>query len=180
MVENTHSTQSSTYFHRHLFGIINQVFLALSWYYLCVFRLLYTLILTSCLLHRLIMEVNKHIKTAMWVVLNIVIITCFIAPDYAAENLRNLSQGFQSYTGGNFSRVHDSEGSSTDPTLLKNAEAVIRLFERQPAQRSNTTALADYVKALVKVHRLEEGELLNALQRGNDHVLQYIECSALY
>ncbi|KAI3875635.1 hypothetical protein MKX03_026038 [Papaver bracteatum] len=112
------------------------------------------------------MAVNKHIKTAIRVVLYIVIIAYFIAPDYAGENLRNLRQGFESYMGGNLTRLHDSEGVVTDATVLKDAEAVISLFESQPAQRSNTTALADYVKALVKVHRLEEGELLSALQRG--------------
>ncbi|KAI3942176.1 hypothetical protein MKW98_003775, partial [Papaver atlanticum] len=78
----------------------------------------------------------------------------------------SLRQGFESYMGGNLTRVHDSEGVVTDPTLLKNAKAVISLFESPPALRSNSTTLADYVKALVKVHRLKEGELLNALQRG--------------
>ncbi|KAI3841098.1 hypothetical protein MKW92_004701, partial [Papaver armeniacum] len=102
------------------------------------------------------MAVNKHIKTAIRVVLYIVVIAYFIAPDYAGENLRNLRQGFESYMGANLTRVHDSESVVTDPTVLKDAEAVISLFESQTAQRSNTTALADYVKALVKVHKLEE------------------------
>ncbi|KAI3925448.1 hypothetical protein MKX01_035306, partial [Papaver californicum] len=108
-------------------------------------------------------EVNKHIKTAMRVVLTIVFIALLIPSD----KLQNLHQRFESYTGGYLTRVHDLEGVSTDDTiLLKEATAVIKLFESQPEQHSNSTALVDYVKALVKVHRLEEGELLKALQRG--------------
>ncbi|KAM7256410.1 hypothetical protein ACFE04_012151 [Oxalis oulophora] len=45
-------------------------------------------------------------------------------------------------------------------------EAVIRAFESQPSLHSSNSALAEYIKALVKVDRLEESELLKTLQRG--------------
>ncbi|RWR72581.1 Peptidase M41 [Cinnamomum micranthum f. kanehirae] len=46
------------------------------------------------------------------------------------------------------------------------AEGVIKLFESQPSLHSNPSALAEYVKALVKVDRLDESSLLKTLQRG--------------
>ncbi|KAJ7176034.1 hypothetical protein O6H91_Y541900 [Diphasiastrum complanatum] len=45
-------------------------------------------------------------------------------------------------------------------------EGVIRWFEGRPLQHHNSGALAEYVKALVKVDRLDESSLLKALQRG--------------
>lgn len=45
-------------------------------------------------------------------------------------------------------------------------EAIIRIFESQPSLHSNPSALSEYVKALVKVDRLDESELLKTLQRG--------------
>ncbi|KAK8660800.1 hypothetical protein V6N13_051709 [Hibiscus sabdariffa] len=45
-------------------------------------------------------------------------------------------------------------------------EAVIRLFESQQSLHSNRSALSEYVKALVKVDRLDESELLKTLQKG--------------
>lgn len=45
-------------------------------------------------------------------------------------------------------------------------EAVIRLFESQPSLHNNTSALSEYIKALVRVDRLDESELLKTLQRG--------------
>lgn len=45
-------------------------------------------------------------------------------------------------------------------------ESVIRLFESQPSLHSSPSALSEYVKALVKVDRLDESELLKTLQRG--------------
>lgn len=45
-------------------------------------------------------------------------------------------------------------------------EAVIRIFESQPALHYNPSALSEYVKALVAVDRLDESELLKTLQRG--------------
>ncbi|XP_058068679.1 ATP-dependent zinc metalloprotease FTSH 4, mitochondrial-like isoform X2 [Magnolia sinica] len=46
------------------------------------------------------------------------------------------------------------------------AEGVIELFESRPSLHSNPSALAEYVKALVKVDRLDESSLLKTLQRG--------------
>ncbi|KAK6129494.1 hypothetical protein DH2020_036727 [Rehmannia glutinosa] len=68
-------------------------------------------------------------------------------------------------------RVRHNEGSN-DAAYLKelyhrnDPEAVIRLFESQPSLHSNPSALAEYVKALVKVDRLDESELLKTLHRG--------------
>ncbi|GMJ15756.1 FTSH protease 4 [Hibiscus trionum] len=45
-------------------------------------------------------------------------------------------------------------------------EEVIRLFESQPSLHSNPSALSEYVKALIKVDRLDESELLKTLQKG--------------
>ncbi|KAI3841094.1 hypothetical protein MKW92_004697 [Papaver armeniacum] len=64
----------------------------------------------------------------------------------------------------------ESEGLTSDAT--KDAERVIKLFESQPAQRSNSKALVDYVKALVKV------ELLKTLQTGMSNAsMQNVEKS---
>ncbi|XP_004497735.1 ATP-dependent zinc metalloprotease FTSH 4, mitochondrial-like [Cicer arietinum] len=56
-------------------------------------------------------------------------------------------------------RLRDLD-SSEDP------EAVIRTFETQPSLQTNPTALSEYVKALVKVDRLDESELFKTLRRG--------------
>lgn len=45
-------------------------------------------------------------------------------------------------------------------------EAVIRVFESQPSMHTSPSAFKEYVKALVKVDRLDESELLKTLQRG--------------
>ncbi|XP_042487482.1 ATP-dependent zinc metalloprotease FTSH 4, mitochondrial-like [Macadamia integrifolia] len=76
-----------------------------------------------------------------------------------------------SYVGSLARRARDADGAN-DVTLLKelyrrsDPEGVIRLFESQPSLHSNPSALAEYVKALVKVDRLDESELLKTLQRG--------------
>ncbi|XP_042509020.1 ATP-dependent zinc metalloprotease FTSH 4, mitochondrial-like isoform X2 [Macadamia integrifolia] len=76
-----------------------------------------------------------------------------------------------SYVGSFARRAHEA-GGATDATLLKelyrrsDPEGVIRLFESQPSLHYNPNALAEYVKALVKVDRLDESELLKTLQRG--------------
>ncbi|XP_010262088.1 PREDICTED: ATP-dependent zinc metalloprotease FTSH 5, mitochondrial [Nelumbo nucifera] len=84
----------------------------------------------------------------------------------------SLQERFQSsYVGNLARRVRDSDGGN-DATLLKelyrrnDPEGVIRLFESQPSLHSHPSALAEYVKALVKVDRLGESELLRTLQRG--------------
>lgn len=81
------------------------------------------------------------------------------------------SLGKSNYFGSIARRLRDSEESS-DAAYLKelylrnDPEAVIRLFESQPSLHSNPAALAEYVKALVKVDRLDGSELFKALQRG--------------
>jgi hypothetical protein len=46
-------------------------------------------------------------------------------------------------------------------------ESVIRWFESRPLPHLSSAAMAEYVKALVKVDRLDESALLKTLQRGN-------------
>lgn len=76
-----------------------------------------------------------------------------------------------SYVGSLARRIRDTNGSN-DLAYLKelghrnDPEAVIRLFESQPSLHSNPSALSEYVKALVKVDRLDESELVRTLQRG--------------
>ncbi|KAK1282424.1 hypothetical protein QJS10_CPB22g00769 [Acorus calamus] len=68
-------------------------------------------------------------------------------------------------------RFQSSYLGSNNSTFLKelyrgDPEAIIRTFESQPSLHSNSAALAEYVKALVKVDRLDESALLKTLQRG--------------
>lgn len=66
-------------------------------------------------------------------------------------------------------RDADNRGSAASFRELyhqSDPEAVIRQFESQPYLHSNPSALKEYVKALVKVDRLDESELLKTLQRG--------------
>uniref|UniRef100_A0A5B7AEA3 ATP-dependent zinc metalloprotease FTSH, chloroplastic n=1 Tax=Davidia involucrata TaxID=16924 RepID=A0A5B7AEA3_DAVIN len=88
------------------------------------------------------------------------------------SRLPSAQERFQSSYGGSLARrVRDADGSS-DAAYLKelyhrnDPEAVIRLFESQPSLHSNPSAISEYVKALVKVDRLDESELLKTLQRG--------------
>ncbi|KAG6533363.1 hypothetical protein ZIOFF_007230 [Zingiber officinale] len=87
------------------------------------------------------------------------------------DRIGNFHERFQSSYAGNFARrVRDTDGMN-DVTLLKelyknDPERVIRLFESQPSLHSNPSALAEYVKALVKVDRLDQSTLLETLQRG--------------
>lgn len=68
-------------------------------------------------------------------------------------------------------RLRDIEGLS-DAAYLKelsrrnDSEEVIRLFENTPSLHSNPSALAEYVKALVRLDRLDESELFRTLRRG--------------
>uniref|UniRef100_A0A803LB94 AAA+ ATPase domain-containing protein n=1 Tax=Chenopodium quinoa TaxID=63459 RepID=A0A803LB94_CHEQI len=74
-----------------------------------------------------------------------------------------------SYVGSLGRRGRDAEGASDyfrDVYRRGDPEAVIRAFESQPALHSSPIAVAEYVKALVKVDRLNESELLRTLQRG--------------
>lgn len=68
-------------------------------------------------------------------------------------------------------RVRDADEASEVAHLRElyrrnDPEAVIRIFESQPSLHSNPSALSEYVKALVKVDRLDDSELLKTLQRG--------------
>lgn len=51
--------------------------------------------------------------------------------------------------------------------LRNDPEAVIREFESHPSLHTNSSALSQYVKALVKVDKLDESKLLETLQRGD-------------
>ncbi|GFP90125.1 ATP-dependent zinc metalloprotease ftsh 5 mitochondrial [Phtheirospermum japonicum] len=57
--------------------------------------------------------------------------------------------------------ARETEGSH-DP------ETIIRLFESQPSLHSNPSAVTEYVKALVKVDKLDKSELLNTLHRAGN------------
>ncbi|XP_057524232.1 ATP-dependent zinc metalloprotease FTSH 4, mitochondrial isoform X1 [Amaranthus tricolor] len=74
--------------------------------------------------------------------------------DIGESRLAGSHKRFQSSYVGSFSR------RTSDP------ESIIRAFESQPALHNNQAAIAEYVKALVKVDRLDESELLRTLQRG--------------
>ncbi|XP_016726465.2 ATP-dependent zinc metalloprotease FTSH 4, mitochondrial [Gossypium hirsutum] len=68
-------------------------------------------------------------------------------------------------------RLRDADEASEAASLREihhgnDPKAVIRLFESQPSLHSNPSAPSEYVKALVKVDRLDESELLKTLQRG--------------
>ncbi|WOK98591.1 hypothetical protein Cni_G07303 [Canna indica] len=89
----------------------------------------------------------------------------------AGNRLGNFQERLQSSYVGSFARRVRDTDVSNDVTLLKelyrsDPERVIRLFESQPSLHSNPSALAEYVKALVKVDRLDQSTLLKTLQRG--------------
>ncbi|XP_027353632.1 ATP-dependent zinc metalloprotease FTSH 4, mitochondrial-like isoform X1 [Abrus precatorius] len=76
-----------------------------------------------------------------------------------------------SYVGNLARRVRDANESCEIAHLKElyhrnDPEAVIRAFESQPSLHTNPSALSEYVKALVKVDRLDQNELLKALRRG--------------
>lgn len=90
----------------------------------------------------------------------------------AGFRIRNLQERNQSsYIGSLARRMRDLDAPS-ESSLLKeiyrsDPERVIQIFESQPSLHSNPQALSEYVKALVKVDRLDESTLLKTLQRGN-------------
>lgn len=94
--------------------------------------------------------------------------------------IRNLQERNQSsYIGSLARRVRDLD-APIGTSLLKeiyrsDPERVIQIFESQPSLHSNPAALSEYVKALVRVDRLDESTLLKTLQRGNE-VLKYFIC----
>ncbi|XP_042039277.1 ATP-dependent zinc metalloprotease FTSH 4, mitochondrial-like isoform X1 [Salvia splendens] len=111
------------------------------------------------------------------------------ASPYAKGGVHRLSRHMGTSTLGNPSlfgslarRLRDTEGSS-DAAYLKelarrnDSEEVIRLFENTPSLHSNPSALAEYVKALVRLDRLEESELFRTLRRGAASTLANEETS---
>ena len=93
-------------------------------------------------------------------------------PFCAGNVIKNPQERFQSsYVGSLVRRVREANEAG-DVSHLKELsrrhdyEAVIRMFETQPSLHANPTALSEYVKALVKVERLDGSELLKSLQRG--------------
>ncbi|KAE8671430.1 ATP-dependent zinc metalloprotease FTSH 4 [Hibiscus syriacus] len=90
----------------------------------------------------------------------------------AVTGLLSDQQRFTSGYVGNLARRVRGAYEASEAVLLRELyhknypEAVIRLFETQPSLHSNRSALFEYVKALVKVDRLDESELLKTLQKG--------------
>ncbi|PWZ30616.1 ATP-dependent zinc metalloprotease FTSH 5, mitochondrial [Zea mays] len=89
----------------------------------------------------------------------------------SGARIKHLQERNQSsYIGSLARRVRDLE-SPSGTSLLKeiyrsDPERVIQIFESQPSLHSNPAALSEYVKALVRVDRLDESALLKTLQRG--------------
>lgn len=89
----------------------------------------------------------------------------------AGGALRNLHERYHSSYFGGLSRSMRDLGSQSEASMLKeiyrsDPERVIKIFESQPLLHSNPSALSEYVKALVKVDRLDDSTLLKTLQRG--------------
>ncbi|KAJ4903041.1 ATP-dependent zinc metalloprotease FTSH 4 [Raphanus sativus] len=82
------------------------------------------------------------------------------------------SSRFQSsYVGSFVRRVRERDEFNEVAQLRElfrrnDPEAVIRIFESSPSMHSNPSALTEYIKALVKVDRLDNSELVRTLQRG--------------
>lgn len=78
----------------------------------------------------------------------------------------------QSSYAGSFARRVRDRGEFNEAAQLRDLfrrndpEAVIRMFESSPTMHSNPSALTEYIKALVKVDRLDNSELVRTLQRG--------------
>ncbi|KAF9681009.1 hypothetical protein SADUNF_Sadunf06G0181100 [Salix dunnii] len=91
--------------------------------------------------------------------------------DSVGNRIFNAERRFQSsYVGNLARRMRDTDDGSEvlqlKELLRHDPEAVIRLFESQPSLHGNPSALSEYVKALVRVERLDDSELLKTLQRG--------------
>ncbi|XP_013744037.2 ATP-dependent zinc metalloprotease FTSH 4, mitochondrial [Brassica napus] len=82
------------------------------------------------------------------------------------------SSRFQSSYVGSFARRVRERDEFNEVAQLRelfrrnDPEAVIRIFESSPSMHSNPSALTEYIKALVKVDRLDNSELVRTLQRG--------------
>ncbi|PNY01685.1 ATP-dependent zinc metalloprotease ftsh mitochondrial-like, partial [Trifolium pratense] len=99
------------------------------------------------------------------------------------NRLLSSQERFQSSFLGNLSRrllggLHDETSQQNNP------EAVIREFESQSSLHANPEALSQYVKALVKLDRLDQSQfLLNTLQRGlgmNEEVKPIVESNITF
>ncbi|PWA94127.1 FTSH protease 4 [Artemisia annua] len=89
------------------------------------------------------------------------------------NKLQSAQKRFQSSYLGSFARrSRDDVDRSINASYLRelyhrnDPEAVIRLFESQPSLHSSPSALNEYIRALVKVDRLDDSELLKTLHRG--------------
>nr|GEV49698.1 ATP-dependent zinc metalloprotease FTSH 4, mitochondrial-like [Tanacetum cinerariifolium] len=92
-----------------------------------------------------------------------------------ANKLQSSQKRFlSSYLGSFTQRSRDNVERSINASYLRelshrnDPEAVIRVFESQPSLHSSPSALNEYIRALVKVDRLDDSELLKTLQRGSD------------
>ncbi|CAI0401407.1 unnamed protein product, partial [Linum tenue] len=97
---------------------------------------------------------------------------------FRSNRAPNIQRKFQSsYVGNLARRVRDAD-EATEVAHLKelyhrnDPEAIIRIFESQSSLHHNPSALAEYVKALVRVDRLDESELLKTLQRGMSNAVR--------
>ncbi|CAL5096586.1 unnamed protein product [Urochloa decumbens] len=85
--------------------------------------------------------------------------------------LRNLHERYRSSYASRFPRWIRDLDSPSEASLLKEIyrsgpEKVVQIFERHPSLHSNTSALSEYIKALVSLDRLEDSPLLKTMQRG--------------
>ncbi|KAG8044947.1 hypothetical protein GUJ93_ZPchr0008g12889 [Zizania palustris] len=95
----------------------------------------------------------------------------------AGGALRNLHWRYKSSYVGSFAHRMRHLDSPSEASMQKDfyrfdPEHVIQTFESQPSLHSNPKLLYEYVKALVKVDRLEESTLLKTLQRGRFQFLR--------
>ncbi|XP_052620242.1 ATP-dependent zinc metalloprotease FTSH 4, mitochondrial [Lactuca sativa] len=127
-------------------------------------------------LKRLLVEVSKH-RTKLGLTQSLYTrsyITSQKTKFDAAYKLPIGQRRFQSGYMGSFSRrlrepdvdVSSNAAYLRELSYRNDYEAVIRVFESQPSMHTSPSAFKEYVKALVKVDRLDESELLKTLQRG--------------
>ena len=98
---------------------------------------------------------------------------CFLHfQNYVGNRILGAQERFQSSYLGSIARRARNADEAAEVAYLKelyhrnDPEAVIRVFESQPSLHNSPSALSEYVKALVKVDRLDESELLKTLRRG--------------
>lgn len=122
---------------------------------------------------RLITQVSRH-QSELGQFKNLFVRTYFPINKFGGSvgnRILNAERRFQSsYVGNLARRMRDMDDGSEvlqlKELLRHDPEAVIRLFESQPSLHGNPSALSEYVKALVRVDRLDDSELLKTLQRG--------------